>query len=93
MPPPRMKGNIEIGVGRLRDLDGEIGGGFEAAQIDPEIRQFVVEAFVQQQVRPLAHGGGAQQRQRGVGVGAHAQYFSSGRPTVPAGPGDTGSGE
>ena len=93
MPPSRMKGNVEIGIGRAGDFDGEVGGVLEAAQIDPEVRQFVVEAFAQQQVGPLAHGGGAQQRQRGVGFGGHAQYFSSGRPTVPAGSCDAGSGE
>ncbi len=92
MPPSRVKGNIEIGIGRGRDFEREVGGILEAAQIDPEVRQLVVEAFAQQQVRPLAHGGGAQQRQRGLGVGGHAQYFSSGRP-VAAGSCGAGSGE
>ena len=98
VPPSRMEGNNEIGIGRGRDLQGEIGGVLEAGEIDPEVRQLVVEAFAQQQVRPLAHGGGAQERQRGLGIrgdafSVHAQYFSSGRPTAVAGSCVAGSGE
>ena len=96
MPPSRMKGNIEIGIGRARDFDGEVGGTLKLAEIDPEMRQLVGEPLRQEQVRAFAHGGGAQERQRGaclgLGVrGAHAQYFSSGRPTV--GSCGAGSGE
>ena len=93
MPPPRMEGNVEIGVRRGRDLQGEIGGALEAMQVDPKMRQTVVEALAQHQVRPFAHGGGAQQRQCGVGLRSHAQYFSSGRPIVSAGSCGAGSGE
>ncbi len=93
MPPSRMEGNVEIGIGRARDLEGQVGGVLKAVQIDPEMRQPILEALAQQQVRPFAHGGGAQQRQGGGGFSVHAQYFSSGRPTVSAGSCGAGSGE
>ena len=48
VPPSRVEGDDEIGIGRSRDLQGEIGRVLEAGEIDPEMRQLVVEAFVQQ---------------------------------------------
>ena len=69
MPPARVEGNIEIGIGRARHLEGEVGGAFEPAEIDPEMRQGVVEALFQHEVGALAHRGGAHERQGGLVLG------------------------
>ena len=69
MPPARVEGNGEIGVGRARHVEGEIGGTLQAPEVDPEMRQGVVEALLQHEVGALAHCGGAQERQGSLVLG------------------------
>ena len=71
--PARMEWNVERRIGFARDRDGEVGGLLQTMQIDAKMLQPIGETGLQDQVRPLAHRGGGQERQRGLGVGMHGQ--------------------
>jgi len=68
MPPARVKGHLEVRIGRARRLGDEVGNVLEARQIDPEVRKPVLEADREHAVRTPPHRVGAQKRQSGSRV-------------------------
>src|SRR5262245_5381500 len=57
-----MKGHIESWVVVTRRGEHEIDGGVETIEVDPKIRELIVESQRQHAVGPLSHRAGAQKR-------------------------------
>src|SRR3984885_16343270 len=62
MPPPRMKGYIERGIGLARCLEHQLDRRVHAIEVDPEVRKPVFKADREHTMRALANRPGTQQR-------------------------------
>ena len=78
-----VEGDGEVGIVFAGDRGGEIGGVGEAVEIDPPALDLPLERERQHLVRPLAHGGRAQQAADRFGsTVTRAQNFPRSRPTT-----------